>query len=67
MGNGCVISQAAASMLCQQVDGMSLEKARLLTPKDMLDLLGCQISPLRQQCALLGLEALRALLPQESD
>lgn len=61
-GNGCITSQAAASLLCEYIEGKSLSELRIMTKAEMLSLLGIQLTPLRQQCALLAFNALRAIL-----
>ncbi|WP_430453464.1 iron-sulfur cluster assembly scaffold protein [Rhodopirellula europaea] len=66
VGQGCVISQASASLFCQHVEGLTLQQATSLAPPDALELLGCPISPLRQRCALLAFEAFSKLLSPES-
>ena len=53
-GDGCAISQAAASMLTDKVKGMSVENIKLLTPGDIYTMLGIAISPGRTKCALLA-------------
>jgi nitrogen fixation NifU-like protein len=57
-GDGCVISQAATSMLMEKIVGMSKEELKLLSPGDIYDMLGIKISPGRTKCALLSYEAL---------
>jgi nitrogen fixation NifU-like protein len=57
-GRGCAISQASASMLTEKIEGASLEELRALTPQDMFDMLGVEIGPARQRCALLSLRVL---------
>ena len=57
-GRGCAISQASASMLTEKIEGARLEELRELTPQDMLDMLGVEIGPARQRCALLSLRVL---------
>jgi nitrogen fixation NifU-like protein len=57
-GRGCAISQAAASMLTERIEGATLEELRALTPVDMLEMLGVTIGPARQRCALLSLRVL---------
>jgi nitrogen fixation NifU-like protein len=57
-GRGCAISQAAASMLTERIEGATLEELRALTPADILEMLGVEIGPARQRCALLGLRVL---------
>lgn len=58
-GTGCVISQAAASMLTQKVVGMHLHEIMKLDADFMRHLVGIQLGPTRVRCALLALEALQ--------
>src|SRR3954454_20661665 len=58
-GQGCAISQAAASIASEELIGMSLEEAARLPAGWMIDLLGIEISPTRRKCALLNLKVLR--------
>ena len=60
---GCVVSQAAAAMLCEHLEGKSLAEVNAFTPRDMLDLVALPVSPRRLACALLPYEALRPLEP----
>ncbi len=57
-GRGCAISQAAASMLTERIEGATLEELRALRPADILEMLGVEIGPARQRCALLSLRVL---------
>lgn len=57
-GRGCAISQASASMLTEQIDGATLDELRAITPQDVFDMLGVEIGPARQRCALLSLRVL---------
>ena len=59
-GHGCSISQAAASMLSERIEGQPLEEVRKLTRDDMLDMLGIELGPVRLKCALLALKTLKA-------
>jgi nitrogen fixation protein NifU and related proteins len=59
-GRGCAISQAAASILTEIVDGQQLEAVRQISADDILDELAIPISPARIKCALLGLKVLKA-------
>jgi len=59
-GIGCAISQAAASMLCERIEGMSLEDVKRLTREDMLEMLGIELGPVRLKCGLLALKTLKA-------
>lgn len=61
-GRGCAISQAAASMLTELVEGRSVAEARALSKEDLLAELGITLSPTRLKCALLSLKAFKAAL-----
>lgn len=61
-GDGCCISQAAASMLMQQVEGRTVEEARAFSATDMLQLFGPKLTPNRQKCCLLCWRVLQAAL-----
>jgi nitrogen fixation NifU-like protein len=61
-GDGCVISQAAASILAGLVTGKTVDEARVLDRQALLDALGVTLSPARLKCALLGLFVLRQAL-----
>jgi len=59
-GHGCSISQAAASMLCESLEGKSLEDVKRLTRDDVLEMLGIDLGPVRLKCGLLALKTLKA-------
>jgi nitrogen fixation NifU-like protein len=59
-GHGCAISQAAASMLCEQIEGKSLEDVKRLSRDDVLEMLGIELGPVRLKCALLALKTVKA-------
>ena len=61
-GAGCVISQAAASMLTEHALHKSVISLEALTKDDMLTLVGIPLGPTRLRCALLSLEALHNAL-----
>ena len=61
-GRGCAISQASASLLTDEVKGMSVDAATAYRADDLLELLGIEISPARLKCAMLSLETLGAAL-----
>ena len=52
-GDGCCISQAAASMLVEKFDGKHIDEVKKFTAQDMLDLFGARLTPNRQKCCLL--------------
>jgi nitrogen fixation NifU-like protein len=59
-GKGCVISQAAASLLTEYIVGKNINFIKQLGTQDMLDLVGLSLGPTRARCALLAFEALHA-------
>ena len=59
-GRGCAISQAAASMLMEMVEGQPLDEVKAISRDDLLEELGVPISPARMKCAMLGLKVLKA-------
>jgi nitrogen fixation NifU-like protein len=58
-GQGCAISQAAASIASEELIGMRVDDAAALDADWMLEHLGIDISPTRRKCALLNLKVLR--------
>ena len=59
-GQGCSISQASASMLCERIEGQSLEDVKKISREDVLEMLGIELGPVRLKCALLALKTLKA-------
>lgn len=59
-GQGCSISQAAASMLCEAIEGKLLDEVKKIGRDDMLDMLGIELGPVRLKCGLLALKTLKA-------
>ena len=53
-GEGCVISQASASMLLEELQGKTVDEVRRFTAEDMLNLYGARLTPNRQKCCLLS-------------
>lgn len=61
-GKGCAISQAAASILCESIEGKSLDELKNFQAQDMLDLLKVRLTASRQKCGLLGFKVLKTML-----
>lgn len=58
-GHGCAISQASASMVSDEVKGMTVQELLALDREFILDLLGIDISATRMKCAMLSLKVLK--------
>jgi nitrogen fixation NifU-like protein len=65
-GRGCAISQASASLLTDEIKGRPVAEVAAMTPDDVLDLLGIEISPARLKCALLSLDTVAHALEERS-
>ncbi len=73
-GRGCAISQASASIMTDELRGMSLAEVRGMDPRDVVVALGVPIGPARLKCALLGYKVLQGAVtgaatrwPEEAD
>jgi len=53
-GDGCAISQASASLLTQELPGLTLDELDAMDRDDVVDMLGVDISPMRIKCAVLA-------------
>ena len=58
-GQGCAISQAAASITSEELIGMALDEVAKLDADWVIEQLGIEISPTRRKCALLSLKVMR--------
>ena len=66
-GKGCAISQAAASILCQHVEGKTLDELHAFQAPDMLRLLKVPLTATRQRCGLLGFKVLKTMMYARSN
>ena len=58
-GQGCVISQASASMLLEEMFGKTVDDVKDFSAEDMLALYGPRLMPNRQKCCLLSWRVLQ--------
>lgn len=58
-GDGCAISQAAVSLLTDEMVGKSRVEIENMAKKDIYNLLGIEISYTRKKCANLGLSTIK--------
>ena len=59
-GDGCAISQASASLLTDEIMGMTLDEVKAFPKERLLELIGVPLSMARVKCALLSLKVLKA-------
>ena len=59
---GCTVSQAAASILCEYTEGQRLRDVEDLTADEMLKLLQVPLAPGRIRCALLPFRVLKSIV-----
>lgn len=59
-GDGCAISQASASLLTEEIKGMTLDEVKAFDKDKLLELIGVPLSMARVKCALLSLKVLKA-------
>ena len=58
-GQGCVISQASASMLLEEMYGKTVDDVKQFSAEEMLKLYGPRLTPNRQKCCLLSWRVLQ--------
>ncbi len=61
-GTGCAVSQAAISILSEEIKGLSVDTIKSLSSEDIVKMLGIPIGPVRMKCALLGLRTTQEAL-----
>ncbi len=61
-GRGCAISQAAASMLSDQIKGRLVSDLTGVGKDDVLEELGIPLTPIRLKCAMLSVGVLKVAL-----
>ncbi len=66
-GEGCVISQASASMLVEQIEGKTLDEVKSFSADQMLELFGPKLTPNRQKCCLLSWRVLQTAVHSPVD
>ena len=59
-GEGCVISQASASMLLEEMQGKTVDEIKEFSAEDMLNLYGPRLTPNRQKCCLLSWKVIQS-------
>jgi nitrogen fixation protein NifU and related proteins len=61
-GRGCTISQAAASLLAEELQGATLATIETMDDGVLLDLIGREVARSRPRCATLALNTLKAAI-----
>jgi nitrogen fixation NifU-like protein len=62
VASGCMVCQAAASILCEHIQSQDIQNVATITPQEALNLIGVPLTPRRQLCGLLPHYALQTLL-----
>lgn len=58
-GEGCMISQAGASLMVEEMKGKSIEEIQAMSPDAVLDILGKKLVSTRPRCAMLGFNTVK--------
>ena len=66
-GEGCAISIATASILTEFSKGKSISEIKDLGNKELIKLLGTDPGPARIECAILGLEVMKAAIDKRQN
>lgn len=61
-GVGCAISTAAASMLSEKVEGLSLDEVSKIDETKVISWLGGEVNPGRMKCATLAYKTLLSMI-----
>ena len=61
-GQGCSISQAAASFLVREIEGKTLAELREFQAQKALDLLKVRLTASRQKCGLLCFKVMKTMI-----
>lgn len=62
-GEGCAISKASASVFTEKIKGMEVSEIKKITPEEVLEELGLQLTPARMKCCLLVYSTLKTAEP----
>lgn len=62
IGRGCSISQAAASMITEMIRGKSAAEVLSMKKDDFLSVIGFNLGPAREKCALLSFNAVEKIV-----
>ncbi len=65
VGEGCVLSQASASILLEEIIGKKVSQIENWDKQKILDLLKIQVGPNRLKCATLSLDCLKQALTKQ--
>lgn len=65
-GKGCAVSQASASMLTDRIKGRPLAEVLAISERDILEMLGIDVGPMRLKCAMLSLRTLKSALNEKN-
>lgn len=58
-GKGCALSIATASILSEEIKGLSLDDIKKMSREDVFALLGIDVAPARVKCVMLALSSIK--------
>jgi len=58
-GEGCMISQAGASLMVEKMKGKSIEEIQAMSPDAVIEILGKKLVSTRPRCAMLGFNTVK--------
>ncbi len=59
-GRGCMVSQAAASLITSKIGGQNAEEVLVTGKESMIDILGKEIVVRRPRCSMLALDTIKS-------
>lgn len=62
-GEGCAVSKASASVFTEKIKGMKIAEIKKITPEEVLEEIGLQLTPARMKCGLLVYSTLKTAKP----
>ena len=64
--DACIVSQASVSILVQEIVGKKLSDVKKLSVDEFMNMLNIELTSGRQKCALVGFNALKEAIKDES-
>jgi len=62
MGEGCILSQAGASIITENVIGKAIQEVEIMTTETITDIMGKDLALARPKCTTLGLDTVKSAI-----